>query len=612
MDMALVFDAVIGLIVAASLVLGAGHGFWRTSASTLALTTAFAVIAIFGPALGSMAEEYVASQFWADVLAYSGGFALAFLIARFLFGFLAGRFRRGSTNIVGRLGGFLIGGVRGLVAAAVVLFALNVFEAPGGWKDSHAARVAQEVVDVIAGIFISPMVAPPSAPIEDGPEAPIEGEPPVLGETPSVPNRGPASVDFEVLDTSDVELTQNDACNRAAAASASSTDPRRGYVCVPLLYGANREPDPAGGENPFGPRVASDTDVCIDDDVCNVRLGVATVTVPRRRRGAEGSPIKKLRSPTVVATDRDRNSKFTVWDIDSIADPRAFAAVARGYLDDAEIFEEQAFVFVHGFNMEFRDAAFRTAQIAFDLDFDGPAFFFSWPANGDVLDYLSDQDDADVSVNELAAFLKLVRRSVGPDTRVHLIAHSMGTRLTAQALARLDRDGYFDVYSGFDVMIFAAGDLDAQLFREWVGADVDRMADRVTLFASKRDVAVATSNVLRQLSTLWKDNSADPKERIGLAEEARGPSVFPHMTTIDLTAVGEPGILGFKDFNHDDYVGDPDLMADIACQFQGGPTNPSQRSPKFVPAVRADAAMYWRFEPETLGDSTCLVRSADD
>jgi esterase/lipase superfamily enzyme len=45
----------------------------------------------------------------------------------------------------------------------------------------------------------------------------------------------------------------------------------------------------------------------------------------------------------------------------------------------------EAFVFVHGFNVAFQEAVFRTAQIAWDLSFDGAAILYSWPSLG-VLD----------------------------------------------------------------------------------------------------------------------------------------------------------------------------------------------------------------------------------
>ena len=41
---------------------------------------------------------------------------------------------------------------------------------------------------------------------------------------------------------------------------------------------------------------------------------------------------------------------------------------------------KEAFVFIHGYNVAFDDAIYRTAQIAYDLSFDGPPILYSWPS----------------------------------------------------------------------------------------------------------------------------------------------------------------------------------------------------------------------------------------
>ncbi len=37
---------------------------------------------------------------------------------------------------------------------------------------------------------------------------------------------------------------------------------------------------------------------------------------------------------------------------------------------------------MHGYNTSFDNALYRTAQIAYDLDFDGATFLYSWPSGG--------------------------------------------------------------------------------------------------------------------------------------------------------------------------------------------------------------------------------------
>ena len=46
-------------------------------------------------------------------------------------------------------------------------------------------------------------------------------------------------------------------------------------------------------------------------------------------------------------------------------------------------------VFIHGFNVPFEDAIYRTAQLAHDLDFDGAPILYSWPSRGTMLGYVA-------------------------------------------------------------------------------------------------------------------------------------------------------------------------------------------------------------------------------
>jgi esterase/lipase superfamily enzyme len=52
--------------------------------------------------------------------------------------------------------------------------------------------------------------------------------------------------------------------------------------------------------------------------------------------------------------------------------------------------KKSAFIFVHGYNVTFEDAARRTAQMSYDLSFDGAPVFYSWPSQGSLGDYLKD------------------------------------------------------------------------------------------------------------------------------------------------------------------------------------------------------------------------------
>jgi esterase/lipase superfamily enzyme len=113
-----------------------------------------------------------------------------------------------------------------------------------------------------------------------------------------------------------------------------------------------------------------------------------------------------------------------------------FIARMRSERGTLKAFDDHAFVFVHGFNVTFEGALYRTAQIAYDLGktVDGAhvqfglPFAFSWPSKGSLSAYGADEDSARISVARLKPFLELVVKNSGAKN-VHVIAHSMGNQI---------------------------------------------------------------------------------------------------------------------------------------------------------------------------------------
>jgi hypothetical protein len=66
---------------------------------------------------------------------------------------------------------------------------------------------------------------------------------------------------------------------------------------------------------------------------------------------------------------------------------------------------EQAFVFIHGYNVKFADAMRRTAQLAYDLQFAGAPICFTWPGEEHFRRYIVAEGTADWFVGHFAAFL---------------------------------------------------------------------------------------------------------------------------------------------------------------------------------------------------------------
>lgn len=151
-----------------------------------------------------------------------------------------------------------------------------------------------------------------------------------------------------------------------------------------------------------------------------------------------------------------------------------------------------ALVYVHGFNVTFEQAALRAAQLACDLSVNGIAAFYSWASAGSIWDYARDEETVRLAVDHFAQFLDTLLETTGLE-RLDILAHSMGNRLLAAVIQRLEACAQ-RVRIGH--LILAAPDIGRSEFGQvsrHYGAVARR---RVTLYSCAKDRALALSTRL--------------------------------------------------------------------------------------------------------------------
>jgi esterase/lipase superfamily enzyme/uncharacterized protein YjbI with pentapeptide repeats len=152
----------------------------------------------------------------------------------------------------------------------------------------------------------------------------------------------------------------------------------------------------------------------------------------------------------------------------------------------------EALVFLHGFNVTFADAIRRTAQLSYDLAFDGAPLVYSWTSQGRASRYIVDETNARLATDDFIKFLSSLL-SVRGVRRIHLVAHSMGARVLFDGLQEhlLYRDRS-RVDSRVGNVFLTAPDIDAETFTREV-VKVYPAGDTLTLYASAKDRALALS-----------------------------------------------------------------------------------------------------------------------
>ncbi|MPV64323.1 alpha/beta fold hydrolase [Burkholderia sp. BE17] len=291
----------------------------------------------------------------------------------------------------------------------------------------------------------------------------------------------------------------------------------------------------------------------------HLTYGEVDVSIPRNHKQGE------LESPAVwlLQLHADPGKHVTVLRTAMLAGD-AFWSALRQNLQASP--RRSVLVFVHGFNVSFNDAARRTAQMAYDLQFRGATIFFSWPSRGKLsqLAYSADEQAIIDAQPHLQQFLRDVLAQSGADS-VYLIAHSMGNRGLTRALASLAVSDPNSVGLIKEV-ILAAPDIGATEFTEQVAPGLLKLDAPVTLYASSHDEALVVSNA-------WHNGA-----RLG---ESAHLVVLKGMETIDASAA-QSDLLGHSYYGQrtvlDDmfYLVGKDMRANQRCCLHEVPWGSSQ------------------------------------
>ncbi|UIJ81825.1 alpha/beta fold hydrolase [Rhizobium leguminosarum] len=234
-----------------------------------------------------------------------------------------------------------------------------------------------------------------------------------------------------------------------------------------------------------------------------------------------------------------------------------------------------ALVYVHGFRNTFEDSVFRLAQLVWDTKYQGVPVVFSWPSRGTTAGYGTDYDSAEYSAPSFRELLRTLKQDAHVGT-VHVIAHSMGSRVVLQGLLRSDPP-LGDKPIG--ELVFAAPDVDRQIFTQDI-ASVRNMAKGITLYANKNDWALFASKQLRSQFA-----------RAGDAGTPDGPLVAAGVDTIDISSVGKD----FFSLNHSTFSESMLAMEEIASLLSGGVRPPDRRTHILIGMPQTSAPTYWKF-----------------
>lgn len=185
--------------------------------------------------------------------------------------------------------------------------------------------------------------------------------------------------------------------------------------------------------------------------------------------------------------------------------------------------ERNLFVYIHGFNVSFEQAALGAAQIGYDLKLPGEIAFYSWPSRASVSEYAADEATITASVQHIARFLGGLSEQSGAE-RIHLFVHSMGNRGFLSALERIVADHHPQLSLG--QVFFCAPDEDVRTFKDKTTRFPHESENR-TLLVSPKDKPVFVS---------WEKHGQ--QDRVGYVSDKRPVTIVDGMDTIEVGGFG--------------------------------------------------------------------------
>lgn len=303
------------------------------------------------------------------------------------------------------------------------------------------------------------------------------------------------------------------------------------YIKLPVFYATDRNYMKTGDVyETFGTERSS------------LRYGMCIVSIPHDHR------VGHIESPSV-------------WKLEFSEDPEKHVVLHKIYIYNKNSFfnklkegiqksqKKSSFLFVHGYNTSFAEAAKRTAQISYDLKFDGEAVFYSWPSKESVAEYTRDEANIEWAQHDLEIFLKdYILRSGAEE--IYLVAHSMGNRGLTRAIVNVIKE-HPDYKNKIKEIILAAPDIDADVFKRDIAPKMIQTVDKpITLYVSSDDLALKASKQVHGYA-----RAGDPDD---------GLILLNGIETVDATGIDTSFL------SHSYFADTSSIIADIYDLIQSG------------------------------------------
>ena len=258
-----------------------------------------------------------------------------------------------------------------------------------------------------------------------------------------------------------------------------------------IYFATNRDPNKADAPTDFGTRFSA-------SGLTDLRFGSAEVTGNKLDKYVLDVAPEKLDVGLDKAQVKDLSGQV-------LGSRKVFEEMRAEMVAD----KQDCMVFIHGFNVSFKQALQRCAQLKqFYAGRPMTWLVFTWPSDGSMLPfkaYASDRDDARASgvalgrgLQKLASFLSGTRPEDYCGQNVHLMTHSMGGYALRWAFQSIRGSSGGNLRRLLEHILMFAPDEDDDAFElEHKLLALPDMARRLSLYHNAGDLALVTSDVTK-------------------------------------------------------------------------------------------------------------------
>lgn len=277
---------------------------------------------------------------------------------------------------------------------------------------------------------------------------------------------------------------------------AERVPPEQRIKDVQVLYATDR----AARENRKAPqRYTSDRATTLTLGTATVRFGEAGVgfeSVAQRTIDEEKVQMRLLDVEEfgVLPSTVPLGQRETLTDLDGT---QPFIDAVNERLEQSD--EKVVTVFVHGFNTAFPWSVRMSASLWHMMDRQGLVIAYSWPSHDNPFSYAQDRESGSLTSRALRELLFLLAQESIAD-RINLITYSAGAPTLMSTLYQIrliyadETPDEIQAATKIKDVIFAGADLDPDVVRVTGMDRFQDVADRITIYTSRKDSGVGLSS----------------------------------------------------------------------------------------------------------------------